>query len=137
AGYDQVDLLAMAAEEAARAEGEIEVVGPPDGAPALLGDARSLRHLLRNLITNAERHAPGCQVEIRIDPLTDGPGVRISVADRGPGISETQRQAVFDAFTRGNGAAGGLGLGLAIVRQVARHHGGEARAMGRPDASAI
>ncbi|MBW2245157.1 MAG: HAMP domain-containing histidine kinase [Deltaproteobacteria bacterium] len=131
AGYDQVDLLAMAAEEAARAEGEIEVVGPPDGAPALLGDARSLRHLLRNLITNAERHAPGCLVEIRIDPLADGPGVRVSVADRGPGIPEAQQQAVFDAFTRGNGAAGGLGLGLAIVRQVARHHGGEARAMGR------
>ncbi len=130
-GYERVDLLALAAEEAARAEGEIEVVGPAEGVPTLLGDARSLRHLLRNLIANAERHAPGCQVEIQIGPLADGRGVRISVADRGPGIPEAQQHAVFDAFTRGSGAAGGLGLGLAIGRQVARHHGGEARALGR------
>ncbi|MCP3984127.1 MAG: HAMP domain-containing histidine kinase [bacterium] len=156
-GHEQVDLLALAAEEAARAESEIEVVGPRQGVPPLSGDALSLRHMLRNLIANAERHAPGCPTEIRIEPLSDGQGLRVCVADRGPGIPAEQQEAVFDAFTRGrgdgasgglglgrgdgasgglglgrsNGASGGLGLGLAIVRQVARHHGGEARAKRR------
>ena len=129
--HEPVDLLALAAEEAARTEAEIDVVGSEAGVPPLAGDARSLRHLLRNLIANAERHAPGCPLEIRVEPHPDGSGARLSVADRGPGIPEAQRETVFDAFTRGSGSAGGLGLGLAIVRQIARHHGGDVRALAR------
>jgi two-component system OmpR family sensor kinase len=117
AEHRPVDLLALAAEEGARAGAEVT------GAPAeLVGDARSLRHLLRNLLENARRHAPGA-IELSVAP--QGGGALVTVADRGPGVAEADCERIFEPFAKGAGA--GLGLGLAIVRQIARHHGGEAR----------
>jgi two-component system, OmpR family, sensor kinase len=117
AEHRPVDLLALAAEEGARVGAEVT------GAPAeLVGDARSLRHLLRNLLENARRHAPGA-LELSVAP--QGGGALVTVADRGPGVAEADRERIFEPFAKGAGA--GLGLGLAIVRQIARHHGGEAR----------
>ncbi len=127
-GHESVDLLALAAEEAARADFEVEVRGE---ASTLQGDARSLRHLLRNLIANAGRHAGGASVEVTVTRRVDADGVRLEVADRGPGLPDEDRERLFAPFARGARAKGGLGLGLAIVRQVAHHHGGEARALGR------
>jgi signal transduction histidine kinase len=124
AEHAPVDLLALAAEEGARAGAEVT------GAPVeLRGDARSLRHLLRNLLENARRHAPGA-VELAVAPRAGG--ARITVADRGPGIPEAERERIFEPFAKGAGADdAGVGLGLAIVRQIARHHGGDARALAR------
>jgi signal transduction histidine kinase len=51
----------------------------------------------------------------------------VEVTDQGPGIAEELRDAVFDRFRKGAPGEVGAGLGLAIVRQVARAHGGEAR----------
>jgi signal transduction histidine kinase len=124
ADYAPVDLLALAAEEAARAGGEAS------GAPAQCsGDARSLRHLLRNLIANAQRHAAGAAWSVRAEPLEAAHperGARLVVEDAGPGVAEADRARIFEAFTRGAAAsAEGAGLGLAIARQIARHHGGE------------
>ena len=130
AEHAPVDLLALAAEEGARAGAEVA------GAPAeLLGDARSLRHLLRNLLENARRHAPGT-VELSVAPLdAERGGVRITVADRGPGIPDAERERIFEPFAKGAARPGdadvGVGLGLAIVRQIARHHGGDAHARPR------
>jgi signal transduction histidine kinase len=124
ADHALVDALALAAEEAARAGVEAT------GAPAhLLGDARSLRHLLRNLIANAQRHAAGAELWVRAEPLDAARpehGARFVVEDAGPGIAEADRVRIFEPFARGSEAgAGGAGLGLAIARQIARHHGGE------------
>jgi signal transduction histidine kinase len=124
ADHAPVDLLALAAEEAARAGGEA------DGAPALCsGDVRSLRHLLRNLIANAQRHAAGAPWSVSVaplDPANPERGARVVVADAGPGVAEAERARIFEPFARGAGASGeGAGLGLAIARQIARHHGGE------------
>lgn len=124
---DELDLLALAAEEAARADFDVEVAGEPT---PLRGDARSLRHLLRNLIANAGRHAGGASVEVTVRQLAEG-GVRLVVSDRGPGIAEEDRERLFSPFARGTRSTGGLGLGLAIVQQIARHHGGGARALAR------
>lgn len=127
AHHDEVDFLALAAEEAAAFGIEVE------GEPAhLRGDARSLRHLVRNLLANARRHAAESPVEVRVGAIENG-GARLEVADRGPGIPEEERARIFEPFTRGAGAAreAGVGLGLAIVQQVARHHGGEARVSAR------
>lgn len=81
---------------------------------------------LQNLIENAIAYAPsGSTVQVRVDQ----PG-RISVLDRGPGISEPERDAIFRRFHRGNASgpvAGGAGLGLAIVAEIATAHGGSAR----------
>jgi signal transduction histidine kinase len=129
AEHRPVDLLALAAEEGARAGAEVE------GRPAeLLGDARSLRHLLRNLLENARRHAPGA-LELTVEPQ-DG-GALIAVADRGPGIPEAERERIFEPFAQGAASEAGVGLGLAIVRQIARHHGGEARVRPREGGGSV
>jgi signal transduction histidine kinase len=129
--HESVDLLGLAAEEAARAGGEAR------GEPAAIrGDARSLRHLLRNLLENARRHAPGAPPEVEVERTPAG-GARVRVLDRGPGVPEAERARVFEPFARGAGAsAPGSGLGLALVRRVARHHGGDARCLPRPGGGA-
>jgi signal transduction histidine kinase len=117
---EEVDLLALAAEECARYE-QAEL----DGQPVVLrGDARLLRRLIRNLLENARRHgAP--PIELRV--ARTGTGAEVRVSDHGPGVPEAERERVFEPFYRARGAAAGAGLGLALVRQIARRHGGEAR----------
>jgi signal transduction histidine kinase len=131
ADHAPVDVLALAAEEAARVGVEAA------GAPAqVVGDARSLRHLLRNLLANARRHAPGAALWVRAEPLDAAHperGARVVVEDAGPGVPEPERARLFEPFAKGAGApAEGAGLGLAIARQIARHHGGEIGFQPRP-----
>ena len=118
-----VALLALAAEEAAR------VGASAEGDDLLLrGDERLLRRALRNLLENARRYA-GAGVELRVARRADG-GAELTVADRGPGVPETLRERIFEPFFRMPGHAereGGVGLGLALVRQIAERHGGGAR----------
>lgn len=117
-----VDLLALAEEEAARVGATVS------GGPVLVpGDAKALRHLLRNLLENAKRHgAPPITLTITSEPGR----VRITVADGGPGVAPDDRERVWEPFWRAagsrEGSGGGVGLGLALVRQVARLHGGDA-----------
>jgi signal transduction histidine kinase len=125
---EEVDLLALAAEECARYD-----ACTLDGDPVLVrGDPRLLRRLVRNLLENAHRHGePPVEVEVR---RRDGK-VALSVCDHGPGIPEGERDAVFSPFHRTGGGAksGGTGLGLALVRQIARQHSGVAAYAPRPD----
>jgi signal transduction histidine kinase len=125
--FENVDLYALLQTEAARvgatAEGQ-ELV--------LRGDPLLLRHLVRNLLENAQRHGQGTEIRAALEPTTQT--VTLVVEDRGPGISEQERERVFAPFYRSKGAdrkAEGTGLGLSLVRQVARYHGGEARVVPR------
>jgi two-component system heavy metal sensor histidine kinase CusS len=82
--------------------------------------------LLRNVLENAIRHAPtGSEVELVA--TAHERGVEVSVSDRGPGVAEGEREAIFEPFFRGARAAlsGGSGLGLGIAREIARAHGGD------------
>jgi signal transduction histidine kinase len=119
---EEVDLLALAAEECARYD-DTQL----DGGPVTVrGDPRLLRRMIRNLLENAKRHgAP--PIEVRVS--RNGNCVEMAVCDHGQGISESERARVFEPFYRHAGAkeSKGAGLGLALVRQIARQHGGEAR----------
>ena len=119
---EDVDLLALAAEEAARYR-DCEVAGEP---VLVRGDARLLRHLLRNLLDNADRHgAPPIEATV----ARRGDEAVVLVRDAGPGIAASEVESAFEPFRRtasSGGAASGSGLGLALVRQIARRHGGEA-----------
>ena len=88
-----------------------------------------LRRLMRNLLENARRHAGGAPVEASVHPITQD-AAQLVVADRGPGVAEAERERIFEPFYRPSGAKesdGGVGLGLSLVRQIARRHGGEVR----------
>jgi signal transduction histidine kinase len=89
------------------------------------GDAESLRILARNLIDNAIRYTPaGGKVLARV--IRDGSVARVEVDDSGPGLTENERERVFDRFYRGQGSSeSGSGLGLAIVRTIASRHAGQ------------
>jgi signal transduction histidine kinase len=118
---EDVDLLGLVAEEAARGEADVE------GLPVTVrGDARLLRRLVRNLLENGRRHGAGSRVEAVV--AREGGRARLRVCDRGPGVPAAERERIFDPFYRLPGAGPeGAGLGLALVRQIARRHGGEAR----------
>lgn len=117
---EDVDLLALAAEESARcAEGDIT------GEPVLVrGDPTLLRRMVRNLIENAQQHGSP-PVEVRVLQVRDR--AVLTVGDGGEGIPAAERERVFAPFYRTHGTnSRGSGLGLALVRQIARQHGGEA-----------
>ncbi|HYL01541.1 MAG TPA: HAMP domain-containing sensor histidine kinase [Steroidobacteraceae bacterium] len=124
----EVDLLALAAEECARYD-----AAHLEGTPGLIrGDPRLLRRLLRNLLENAARHGePPAQVRISRDPAT----ATITVWDGGPGVPPAEFENVFRPFYRPPDPArrAGTGLGLSLVRQIARRHGGDARCGVLPD----
>jgi signal transduction histidine kinase len=126
---EEVDLLALLAEEGARTAAEVS------GAPVCIqGNARMLRYLMRNLLENARRYAAGSPIEASVVPRGTT-GARLCVADRGPGVPEAERERIFEPFYRPVGirerSDSGVGLGLALVRKIARHHGGEVRCLPR------
>ncbi len=125
---EEVELLALAAEEAA--DYGARVAGQ---AVSLRGDPRLLRRLLRNLLQNARRHANGTPVDVKVMPKPAG-GALLTVADRGPGVPVASRSRIFEPFYRLPGTAErgeSVGLGLALVQQIAARHGGDARCLAR------
>jgi signal transduction histidine kinase len=131
---EEIDLLALAAEEAARYGISVEGV-----TVTVRGERALLRRMIRNLIDNARRHGSDAAPEVRV---TAGPAgyARIDVRDHGPGIPEAERERIFAPFYRLAGSAEtgrGSGLGLALVRQIARHHGGEVRCAAAPGGGSL
>ena len=119
---EALDLLALASEEAARHD--IKVDG---GAAVVNGDPKLLTRLVRNLILNAKRH--GAEPVTVSVSAKDGVAT-LTVADSGAGIAEADRARIFEPFYRPRGhgeQAGGWGLGLSLVRQIAEHHDGSVR----------
>lgn len=125
--HDPVHLLALAAEEGAYVDAHVE------GADVMVrGDERLLRRALRNLLENAKRYGGTAPPEVTVS--TDGREAVLRVCDRGPGVPEDQRERIFEPFYRMPGHAehaGGVGLGLSLVRQIAERHHGQVRCEGR------
>ena len=118
---ESVDLVGLAAEECARVGADLEASGEDI---EVTGVAKLLRRALRNLLENARRYSTG---EVTVILQRSNGWAQVQVCDRGPGVPEAQRERIFDPFYRLPGAserAGGVGLGLALVRSIAtRHHG--------------
>jgi signal transduction histidine kinase len=102
------------------------------------GDPEALRRAAINLIDNAVRYAAH-EVHVTVAPgkRTGKPVALLTVVDDGPGIPEDERQRVFDRFYRVQESrsrkSGGTGLGLPIVRDIVRNHGGRVRVAARED----
>jgi two-component system C4-dicarboxylate transport sensor histidine kinase DctB len=108
-----------------RARGSLDVAVPPALRDAcLIGDRVRLEQVLVNLIQNAiDAIAGDAAGRITVGATIDGDRVTLSVADTGAGIDPAIAAQLFTPFTTGK--AGGLGLGLAIARDIAREFGGE------------
>ena len=96
-------------------------------APAVLADSRRVGQVLVNLILNASKFGKtGTVIDITVSWLVDR--VRVSVADRGPGVAADQVQRLFEPYYRSAATADnvkeGVGLGLSIVKSIVQAHGG-------------
>lgn len=125
-----VDLMGLVAEEASRVGAQVEIQSGFPTQP-VQGDERLLRRAVRNLLENAKRYGgPDVLLE-----LTHARGqLSLCVSDRGPGVPTDQCDRIFEPFYRLPGHAehaGGVGLGLSLVRQIAHKHGGQARCEAR------
>ncbi len=128
---DRVDLFAVAAEEASRVDATVDC----EGEVVVAGDERLLRRALRNLLENARRYGGGSEITVELRPPAEGRGeTTIRVCDRGTGIPAEMRERIFEPFFRLPGhaeQAGGVGLGLSLVKQIAERHGGSVRCESR------
>jgi signal transduction histidine kinase len=118
-----VDLAVLAAEMAADAGATY--TGPKH--LQLMADPTLLQQALRNLLENAEKYAPGSDVNIllKVLPHDQKPHVVLSVKDRGLGLSPEALTRATQAFYRAPGVrVAGSGLGLSVVEQIARVHRG-------------
>ena len=125
---EPVDLIGLLAEECARVDASLDL---PEGTQDVVvpGVARLLRRAVRNLLENAVRHGrrTGRPDEVRVELGVQAGHAVLHVDDRGPGVPPEQRERIFEPFYRLPGASereGGVGLGLSLVRSIARRHGG-------------
>jgi signal transduction histidine kinase len=119
---DCVVNLADVARELASPETQVEA---PDEA-LVVGEPRLVELAIANLLENARKHTGREARAIRVVRGVDV--VRVAVIDHGPGLNEEARSRMFDRYWRASDDGGGTGLGLALVRAVAKRHGGEADA---------
>lgn len=128
-----VEAISAVAPLAVRERRELVLAGEP-GPVWIDGDAPALAVALVNLLENALVHtSPGTGVRVELE--WDG---TLRVIDEGPGIPPDEREGVFRRFGRGRGTRGpGAGLGLAIVMETARAHGGTVEVGDRPGGGAV
>jgi signal transduction histidine kinase len=108
---------------------DIVVAFDLDANPVVVtGDRGALTMAVRNLLDNALRHSPARGV-VRIIVR----GGAVTVCDAGPGVPVAQRSRVFERFWRADAGSDGAGLGLAIVEEVMRAHGGRAELLPSDD----
>jgi two-component system sensor histidine kinase KdpD len=123
-GLDEVVFAALAS---LSRETSTVLVDVPETLPRVLADAALLERAIANLVDNALTWTPPDR-SLRVEAGPAGRGIDVRVVDRGPGIPEEQREAVFRPFQRlgdGSSAPNGVGLGLAVAKGFVEAMGGE------------
>ena len=139
--FEEVDTRALV--EHVVSEFEPQVVGlgrhielhGTESRCAIQADPEAIAVALRNLVDNAVKYSPECPT-VWVEWEVENEYVAIRVRDRGPGIAESERKAIFRKFVRGTAAAArnvkGSGLGLAMVRHIVAAHRGQIRLASKP-----
>lgn len=128
---EPLDLTALVAEECAAFDAQLEAQGV-----SISGDVKLLRRMVRNLLENAKRYGEGAPISARLAINADRE-IQLDVIDNGPGVPATECENIFAPFYRLPGSsetAGGVGLGLSLVRQIASAHGGTVHCLPGGDA---
>jgi len=138
-GRQRIDLVALAREVVAEmaplalAAGYEVSFEPLAARVEIEGDRDAIARALANLVRNAIEHAGGMgAVTVRVMPPGD-----IEVIDDGPGIPAALREQIFKPFHRGHATGPGAGLGLSLVQEIARLHGGEVTVHDAPGGGAL
>ncbi|MBF0422560.1 MAG: HAMP domain-containing protein [Magnetococcales bacterium] len=141
--WRQVDLNATMDEVMRRLEGPIQSTGAQllrGSLPVVQGDVRLLTTVLQQLVDNALKfHQPERPPVVTVSGSETDAGWEFRVADQGLGIEMRHRELIFVPFKRLNRRQDyeGSGLGLSVVREVVRRHGGEVRIEGEPGAGSV
>jgi signal transduction histidine kinase len=114
-----------------------EVRGPEGGEPVIVSfDAQAVSQIVVNLLDNAAKYGRGDENVIEVGVGREGEGACLMVRDHGPGIPAREREKVFERFHRveveGQAHLPGTGIGLSLVRELARAHGGDAEVHAAP-----
>jgi signal transduction histidine kinase len=108
-------------------------------APSVTADPAVLRQILINLLDNAVKYGPAGQT-VTVGAARVNGVVRVWVSDQGPGVPPADRERIWEPYLRlerdANGAVGGSGIGLAVVREMAIRHGGGVRVEDAPGGGA-
>jgi signal transduction histidine kinase len=125
-------VVAQHSEEAAHAGATITLKVPAQ----IIGpwDANKLRFIVAGLVTNAIKHGGGSPIHVEV--VDGGTRATLRVSDEGPGFAPDTAAQLFRPFSR-QGAGEGFGLGLWIVRELAKALGGSVRARGAPGRGAV
>lgn len=132
---DEVVAAAIEAHSVQADSAQVQLTRGGDRGVWVRGDAQILIEAVGNLLANAILYSPkGSHVGVGVK--ADDGAVEIAVADQGIGISDADRERIFERFYRADEArsrrTGGTGLGLSIVKHATQRHGGEVRLWSRP-----
>jgi signal transduction histidine kinase len=127
---EQVDCNAIFDMAIGNIRREIELTGAAiahDSLPVLIGVPHQLLQVFQNLLLNAMKYKnPKERPKIQVQVTKEGLHWRFSVTDNGIGISESDKERIFETFERGNlGSKKGTGLGLSICKTIVEAHGGK------------
>lgn len=125
----EVDLDALVrplVEEIATAAGDRTVQFEPPESPALVEcDSELVSRVVQNILTNAVEHTDASTGKVIVRAAHEEQAVRLEVVDNGPGVSEEQRELIFEKFSHGVEHVESHGLGLAFSKMAVEAHGGE------------
>lgn len=125
--FDLSDLIGEIGEETQATVSSHHLVFAPIAETLMLADREKIGHVMSNLLSNAVKYSPAGST-IRVDCITEGGMVRVSVQDEGIGIAPADREKLFERYFRtekaSTSAVSGFGIGLYLAAEIVnRHHG--------------